>query len=204
MKNILLIMENQMEYDFVKAMLSKVGFNVLSMQKGADMRTKFKDSFPDLVLTSVLGKQQEALNEFAVVREKRGVPKFVWAGALSRWNALDDTQKKIIDENIITPIQAEKLLKVIAHLLEMNSEELLDKYRELYYGENKAKRRYVVSDEERTKREQKYKEAVENVEASEAVLSGKVLKSFNDQAAGKANTTRLLDLKKEFLKKMFK
>lgn len=203
MKNILLILDNSVEYDFTKTILTKLGFNVMSMLKGADMRSKFRDAFPDLVITSVLGSEQQALDEFAAIRAKRGIPKFIWVGPVSKLSGLSEVQKKLIDQSMPSPIQPEKLVGIICSLLEIPEDELLKKYHDLYTKSFKGMNKQGQKTE-KSERLTKYDEILANVEMQDKVFSAKELRAHNDDKAGQLNTTELLEQKKAFVKKMFK
>jgi DNA-binding NtrC family response regulator len=203
MRNILLILENAIEFDLTKTVLVKLGFNVLSLQKGADMHVKLKENFPEVVITSILGKQDVMLEEFINIRAKRGVPKFIWVGAESRVKKLNDVQLKLIDATLSTPVQPEALIEKVCGLLNMPAEELIETYRRLLVGSSPIQRSMgsssLIHDEKRALNYAKIASGIEK-----QVFTAKDLDRFSSRTDGEGNTEDLLKKKRQFVKAMFK
>ncbi|MBY0313953.1 MAG: hypothetical protein K2Q26_00405 [Bdellovibrionales bacterium] len=200
MKTILLVLDNSIEFEFAKTILTKTGFNVLSRQYGADITAKLHNNFPDVVVLSHFGNNQK-LEDLVKLKTTRGVPKFMWVGAPERYKKLEDATKTIIDRVMESPIQPEKMLEGICELTGLSSEEIIKNYRSLYKSsEAKGKAPMAATSD----REARYKSILENVEAKDMVFSSKELKKRSDLDAGDKNTTNLLDQKKEFLRTLFK
>jgi len=203
MPTILLILENAIEYDLTKTVLVKLGFNVLSLQKGADMQKKLKEHFPEVVITSVLGKQDAGIEEFINIRAKRGTPKFIWVGAESRLKKLNDTQLKLIDATLATPVQPEALIEKVCGLLNMPAQQLIESYRKLLVGSMplKAAGSLLINDE---KRAANYAKIADGIKKQDKVFTARDLDKFSGKDDGDANTETLLNKKRQFVRAMFK
>lgn len=204
MPTILLILENAIEYDLTKTVLVKLGFNVLSLQKGAEMRDKLKSHFPEVVITSVVGKQDAGIEEFIDIRAKRGTPKFIWVGAESRLKKLNETQLKLIDATLATPVQPEALIEKVCGLLNMPAQQLIETYRKLLVGSSSSKTQSnspLIRDE---KRAASYAKIADGIEKQDKVFTAKDLDRFTDKKDGGANTEDLLNKKRQFVRAMFK
>lgn len=200
MKTILVLLENTIESDFAKTILSKTGFNVLSRQY--DISAKLQHTFPDVVITSSLANQKKSLDELIQLKANKGIPKFIWIGAQDRFKKLDDETRKVIDFRLESPIQPEKMIEAICHLTGLSAEEVIKHYRSLYLKSlDKANVKKTLSSEERLNR---YKSISDQIESKDMVFSAKELKKRGTPDAGAKNTTTLLDQKKEFLKTLFK
>jgi DNA-binding NtrC family response regulator len=206
MKNVLLILDSPIEFDLTRTILFKLGFNILSLKKGSDMYARFREYFPDIVITSVLGTQDEMLVEFVKIREKRGIPKFIWVGSDSRMKKLSDIQLKVIDANLTRPLQPEQLIRTVCTLLELPADELVAKYFGLLSGSMTEPNQgnVIVSGEKAETVESRYNVHVQNVEHQDKVFTAKDLMQHNTATAGDGNTEELLNKKKEFLKSLFK
>lgn len=211
MRNILLILENSLEFNLTKAVLQKLGFNILSLQKGADMHQLLAKSFPDLVITSVLGSQDEFLNDFVQIRQKRGTPKFIWVGPVARLDKLKTAQRQLIDASLSTPIQPDVLIQSVCHLFELDAAEYLQKYRALMNttaaGSDLIKVTgsiAVPTTASDPVRAEKYNQILKNIPKVDKVFSTKDLDkhTLKDEAAG--NTVDLLEKKKKFVKALLK
>jgi DNA-binding NtrC family response regulator len=204
MPTILLILENAIEYDLTKTVLVKLGFNVLSLQKGAEMRDKLKEHFPEVVITSVLGKQDAGIEEFVNIRSKRGTPKFIWVGAESRLKKLNEVQLKLIDATLSTPVQPEALIEKVCGLLNMPSQQLIDTYRKLLVGGTPARppgQSAMIKDE---KRAASYAKIAAGIPVQDKVFTAKDLDRFSGKDDGDKNTETLLNKKRQFVRAMFK
>lgn len=199
MHSILLNIENAVEYNFVQTLLTRVGFNILAIRKGADMKNILENNFPEVVITSRMGREQNTLHELMKIKESRGVPKFIWLGAPSQFNKLNHDQKEMIDGMVSTPIQPERLIETICQMIGVDVGHFKDRYRDLYKKEVGTKYRLELSDEKK----RSYDNFLQNTEKQEDTLDVKSL-SRASKGRGEANTEDLLQLKKEFVKKLIK
>jgi DNA-binding NtrC family response regulator len=209
MRNILLILENSLEFNLTKTVLQKLGFQVLWIQKGVDMKEKLQKNFPDLVITSILGTQDQFLNEFVKVREKRGTPHFIWVGPSSRLDRLKSAQRQLIDANLPTPIQPDLLIQQVCQLFKFDSVEYLQKYRAMLSSSQNETVRVVGSVHSKEfivdpVRAEKYSKYVENIPKQDRVFSLKEIdkRIKGDQPQG--NSVDLFEKKKTFIKALFK
>ncbi len=219
MRNILLILENQLEFDLTKTVLQKLGFQVVWLQKGDNSREKLSKNFPELVITSVLGSDADFLSEFIKVRQARGTPKFIWVGAASRLDKLTTVQRQLIDANLPTPIQPDVLIQSVCRLFQLDEAEYLQTYRKLLMGHSTtssktasastapaAKHTFVkgIADPfEDSARTSKYKDLAKKIEPQDKVFSMRELdKSLREDPGG--NTTDLLQKKRAFVKALLK
>lgn len=209
MRNILLILENNLEFNLTKTVLQKLGFQVLWIQKGVDMNDRLQKNFPDLVITSVLGTQDQFLNEFVKVREKRGTPHFIWVGPASRLDRLKTAQRQLIDANLPTPIQPDLLIQQVCQLFELNAAEYLQRYRSMLAGTKSDIVRVTGSVNAKELivdpvRAEKYSQFVANIPKQDRVFS---LKEIDKRMRGdqpSANSVDLFEKKKNFIKALFK
>lgn len=213
MRNILLILENSLELNLTKTVLQKLGFQVLWLQRGADMHQKLSQNFPDLVITSVLGTQDEFLNEFIQVRQKRGIPRFIWVGPTSRLDRLKTAQRQLIDSNLPTPIQPDVLIEQVCELFELDVKEYLQKYRSLMTSHQPAKNTVHITggktppmtnfdDPERAK---KYQDFLKNVPKLDKTFSLKEIdKKIRAEGEPQGNSQDLLEKKRAFVKSLLK
>lgn len=210
MRNILLILENNLEFDLTKTVLQRLGFHVFWIQKGVDMHEKLSKNFPDLVITSVLGSQDEFLKEFMQVREKRGTPQFIWVGATSRLDKLSPAQRKLIDANLPTPVQPDLLIQTVCRLFQVDATDYLKRYREMILGASNNELIKVtgsiptmetLADPARTA---KYKSYLEKVPTIDRVFSMREIDKRLLSSETKGNTQDLLEKKKSFIKALFK
>lgn len=201
MKNILLILDNALEFDLARTILFKLGFNVLSLKKGDDIRSRLKENFPELVITSIVGSQDEMLQEFIKIRDKMGVPKFIWVGQVSKVKDFSEVQKKVIDSTLARPLQPEQLIGAVCGLLDLPSEQHIAKYRFLVAGKGSQQPVSKIIDPVRAAA---YAEKIKKIESKDKVFSLKELSSRNDLKAGIENTPELGIQKKEFIKKLLK
>jgi CheY-like chemotaxis protein len=213
MRNILLILENNLEFNLTRTVLQKLGFNVLSIQKGADMHERLAKSFPDLVITSVLGSQDEFLNDFIQVRQKKGTPKFIWVEHTSSLDKLKTAQRQLVDASLSTPIQPDVLIQNVCQLFDLDVAEYLQKYRALMNGSVNV----VGQDDIRVSgsvaipisssdpiRGEKYKDFLKNVPKMDKVFSAKDLDKYSNQEETTGNAADLLEKKKKFVKALIK
>lgn len=222
MKNILLILENPLEFDLTKTVLQRLGFNVIWIQKGLDMNEHLQKNFPDLVITSVLGQKDEFLDEFLRIRTKRGTPQFIWVGPKSRLNSLKESQRKLIDSNMQPPIQPDLLITSVCKLFDLNAQEYIANYRAMITGsvrvEDKASVHPMTKGSSAAKlapksevimikdpvRAQKYEKFLEKVEKQDKVFTVRdLLKRTRLEGSG-GNTSELFEKKKSFIKALFK
>lgn len=202
MKNVLLILDNALEFDLTRTILVKLGFNILSIKKGADMHARLKENFPDLVITSVVGNQDEILMEFLKIRENRGIPKFIWVGPDTKMKKLSDVQMKVIDSTLSRPLQPEQLIKNVCELLGLSVEKHVAVYRGLTTESLKAPEKpNQIHDPVRAAA---YSKFVKNTEDMDKTFSLKQVIGHNDVTAGLENTEEQTKKKKEFLKTLFK
>lgn len=201
MKNVLLILDNALEFDLTRTILFKLGFNILSIKRGADMHQRLKENFPDLVITSVLGTQDEMLTEFLKIREKRGIPKFIWVGPDTKMKKLSDVQMKVIDATLPRPLQPEQLIRTACDLLGLSA----DKHVATYHGlVSESMTTPVPSKINDPVRAAAYSQMVKKTENLDKTFSLKEVDVHNDITAGAENTEQLNSKKKEFLKTLFK
>jgi CheY-like chemotaxis protein len=201
-KNILLILDNALEFDVTRTILFKLGFNILSIKKGADMHARLKENFPDLVITSVLGTQDEMLTEFTKIREKRGIPKFIWVGPDTKMKKLSDVQKKVVDATLSRPVQPEQLIRTACDLLGLPADKHIHLYRGLVADSLKAPA--TSSKIHDPARAVAYGKVVQKIENIDKTFSLKEVAHRNDKTAGLENTEELGAQKKAFLKSLFK
>jgi CheY-like chemotaxis protein len=209
MKNILLILENKLEFNLTKTVLQKLGFNVLSLQMGTNMHEALTKSFPDLVVTSVLGTQDEFLNEFIQVRQKRGTPKFIWVGPVSRLDKLKTNQRQLIDASLSTPIQPDVLIQIVCKLFELDPVEYLQKYRSMMGmgGQDVIKvsgQIAVPTSAADPIRAEKYKKLAQNTPKLDKVFSVKDLDKHMRKDEATENTVDQLEKKRKFVKALLK
>jgi len=211
MRNILLILDNKLEFNLTKTVLHKLGFNVLSIQKGADMHERLAKSYPDLVITSVLGTQDEFLKDFIKKKKKRGIPKFIWVGAPSRLDKLKSSQMQLIDASLTTPIQPDVLIQSVCQLFELDAGEYLQRYRALMTSGGTSQDMIkltggvtVPTSLADPARAEKYKNYLKNVPQLDKVFSLKEIDKNLRTEEAKANTMDLLDKKKKFMKALLK
>lgn len=210
MRNILLILENSLEFDLTKTVLQRLGFHVFWIQKGVDMHEKLSKNFPDLVITSVLGTQDEFLNEFMKVREKRGTPHFIWVGPAARLDQLTSAQRKLIDANLPTPIQPDLLIQNVCRLFQVDAADYLKRYREMILGANNNELIKVTGSVAPMEsfadpaRSTKYKAYLDKVPKMDRVFSMREIDKRLLSSETKGNTQDLFEKKKSFIKALFK
>lgn len=204
MKNILLILDNTLEFDLTRTILFKLGFNILSIKKGADMHARLQENFPDLVITSVLGTQDDMLTEFTKIRENRGIPKFIWVGPDTKMKKLSGVQMKVIDATLSRPIQPEQLIRTACELLGLVADKYIDRYRGLLSDSLASPSPSSSSIIQDPVRAAAYGKVVQKVENIDKTFSLKEIAHRNDKKAGLENTAELGAQKKEFLKALFK
>lgn len=203
MKNVLLILDNALEFDLTRTILVKLGFNILSIKRGDDMHKRLKENFPDLVITSVVGNQDEFLTEFIKIREKRGIPKFIWVGPDTKMKKLSDVQMKVIDSTLARPLQPEQLIRNVCDLLDLSAETHVAAYRGLVSDtlQTPAPKANKIHDPARAAA---YAQIVKKTENLDKTFSLKEVAGHNDVTAGVENTDQQTNKKKEFLKSLFK
>lgn len=204
MKNILLIIENSLEFDLTRTVLFRLGFNILSLQKGADMHTRLQENVPDLVITSVLGADDEILQAFIDVRAKHGTPKFLWVGPVYKVKALNDTQKQLIDDTMSTPIQPEVLITKVCDLLALPSQKMIDAYHKLLSGSFKLPEQPKSKLIHDPARAEKYAAIARKIEKYNRVFKSETLDKFTTPEGAGGNTEDLLNKKQQFVKTIFK
>ncbi len=202
MKNVLLILDNALEFDLTRTILVKLGFNILSIKKGADMHARLKENFPDLVITSVVGNQDQILTEFIKIRENRGIPKFIWVGPDTKMKKLSEVQMKVIDSTLARPLQPEQLIKNVCELLGLSVEKHVAAYRGL--TANTLQTPAAPNKINDPVRAAAYAEFVKKTEDLDKTFSLKEVAGHNDITAGVENTDQQTNRKKEFLKNLFK
>jgi DNA-binding NtrC family response regulator len=203
MKNILLVFEHSIEFDFIRVVLTTLGFNTFSLHKNPEVRSKIKKSSPDLVLTSILATKDDILKELLERRAETGLPKFVWVGTQQQYKKLSPAQMQVIDGTLPTPIQPDKLIMIVCELLNIPSKDLIKKYHEIQTksAQPDVKQGMIfVSDKERRNR---YAEALTRVESLDRVLSLKEITKGQPNQTEKANSIDLLEKKKDFVKALF-
>lgn len=201
-KNVLLILDNALEFDLTRTILFKLGFNILSLKKGADMHARLKENFPDLVITSVLGTQDEMLTEFVKIREKRGIPKFIWVGPDTKMKKLSDVQMKVIDATLPRPLQPEQLIRTACELLGLSADKHVDTYHGLVSDSlTSSSTSSKIKDPARAAA---YGQVIKKTENLDKTFSLKEVANRNDKTAGVENTSELGAQKKAFLKSLFK
>ena len=174
------------------------------------MHEKLSQNFPDLVITSVLGSQDEFLNEFIKVRQKRGTPQFIWVGASSKLDKLKTVQRQLIDANLPTPIQPDILIQTVCKLFQMDPGEYLQKYRSMLSGHNSNDMIKVTGSVKGLEsfsdpiRADKYKKFLDTVPKLDRVFSLKEIDKHLRSDEAVANTPDLFEKKKNFIKALFK
>lgn len=203
MKNVLLILDNALELDLTRTILFKLGFNILTIKKGADMHTRLKENFPDLVITSVVGTQDEMLTEFLKIREKRGIPKFIWVGPDNKMKKLSEVQMRVIDATLPRPLQPEELIRKVCELLGLSAEKHVSTYHGLVAGTlgGAPSSSSKINDSERAAA---YNQFIKKTEKLDKTFSMKDVVKHNDITAGVENTSEQTNKKKQFLKTLFK
>lgn len=203
MKNVLLILDNKLEFEFARTILSKLGFHVLSLQGDVDIHLKLQEHFPDLVITSVVGKQDKTLQEFMTIRDKRGTPKFIWVGPDLKMKQLSHVQLRVIDATLQRPLQPELLIRSVCELLELPAETHIKSYRQISNDPIYVGGKVKSATEVKTVRSEKYDQYLQNVEKKDQVFSLKELARRSDPLAGVENSAELSAQKKDFIKKLF-
>jgi CheY-like chemotaxis protein len=222
MRNILLILENTIEFDLTKTVLQKLGFNVMWIQKGQDMHDKLSKNFPDLVITSVLGTDDEFLSEFTKVREKRGTPQFILVGPTSRLEKLKSSQRRLIDAHLQTPIQPDQLIQSVCLLFGLEAPEYLQKYRSMLTGAMTGKSVEKIKGSGSAKasdtifvhgvsepfydssRSKKYQSHADKIEKQDRVFSLREIDKRLKTSEATGNTPDLFEKKKNFIRALFK
>ncbi|MCB9072415.1 MAG: hypothetical protein H6623_02245 [Bdellovibrionaceae bacterium] len=204
MKNILLILDNSMELDLGRTILTKLGFNLLSFNKNLDLTGKFKENFPDLVVTSVVGGSEEMLKEFIKIRQQRGVPKFIWVGPDIKLRRLGALYSRLIDISLKRPLQPEQFIRAVCDLLELSAEDFVGQYYRMLSGSMGAQEGTQSPLIHDSVRAAQYSEKVKSIEKLDKVFTAKDLVKHNSPTAGDENTEDLLNKKKEFLKSIFR
>jgi hypothetical protein len=201
MKNILLVFEHSIEFDFIRVVLSTLGFNAFSLHKNQEVRRKIKESPPELIMTSILAGKDETLRDLLRRREATGLPRVVWVGSPQQHKKLTPSQVLLVDATLFTPIQPEKLITIVCELTNIPVKEILQKYHDIQIkGPDKKKDVFVVSDQERSDR---YTEFVKGIESKDRVLSMKDLLKAQPEIQDRANSQDLLEKKKDFVKALF-
>ncbi len=203
LKNVLLILDNSLEFDFAKTILSKLGFNVLYVQEGVDLSARLLENFPDLVITSVVGNQDRTLQEFMKIRDAKGIPKFIWVGPDLKMRQLSAAQLKVIDATLQRPLQPELLIRCVCDLLDLQPEPHVKNYRS-FSSENIYVSGDVKTDSRAHLKASKYDSHLAKIERVDKVFSLKELSKRNEATAGSENSPELSLQKKDFLKKLFK
>lgn len=201
MKNILLVFQHSVEFDFIRVILTNLGFNAISLHKSIENRTKLKDQPPDLVITGSLTTKDETLVDLIQTRQASGKPKFIWVAPPQEFKKISKAQSQLVDFMLPTPIQPNKLIEATCQLLDVSAHEYLQKYQELQSKSSPQKNsdRIVVTDKER---KQRYDDVVMNVKNMDRVLN---LREVNKrrQPNPQENSPELLEKKKVFLKALF-
>lgn len=165
------------------------------------MHARLKENFPELVITSVVGTQDEMLQEFLKIREKRGIPKFIWVGPDNKMKKLSDVQMKVIDATLQRPLQPEQLIRTTCELLGLSPETHVSNYRGMVANSMDKKAPSAIHDPVRA---ENYGKIIKTTESLDKVFSLKELDVRNETSAGLENTAELSNKKKEFLKNLFK
>ena len=201
MKNILLVFQHSIEFDFIRVILTTLGFNALSLHKSSEVRSKLKTSSPDLVITTSLATKDETLVELISTRQTTGKPKFIWVGAPKDFKKISKAQSQLIDNMIATPIQPDRLIEVVCDLLGVPADEYVRKYHEIQSKNSSDKNNSVirVTDKERKKRYEDVLTRVENLDRTFSMKNIAKRKEPNPSA----NSPDLQEKKKDFVKALF-
>lgn len=201
MKNILLVFQHSVEFDFIRVILTTLGFNAISLHKSAENRTKLKGQPPDLVITASLTTKDETLVDLIQTRQSSGKPKFIWVASPQEFKKISKAQSQLVDFMLPTPIQPNKLIEATCKLLDVSAQEYVQKYQELQAKAptQKSSDRILVTDKER---KQRYDEVLTHVKSMDRVLN---LREVNKrkQPNPQENSPELLEKKKVFLKALF-
>lgn len=221
----MLVLDNDAERVFLDKVLTRLGYEVISMKKGAVLSEQLLDHFPDVVFAATLGKNQKILTALAKIKEARGKPKVVFVRLEREAAPLNADQKKVVDGVLYSPIDPFKLLDTLAHVTQRDLQELRQLYNEMLQKERgleveptiptapQKKTDYATSKDDSgvliidyTRRE-KYKEICKNLSKEKREipefdatklreLQKKQSKSVSEDADVKAN-------RKHFLKTLF-
>lgn len=207
-KKIILVIENAREQDFLDKLLRRLGFNVLVAGKAEGMTHELSNFVPDLVFASILGKKSYTLKALAKVRDARGIPKVVLVRGGQDQVPLTNDQKQIVDGLLKSPIDPFEMLTVLADQLSLPLDELKNRYHQALKGSARKSEASGFGSliKFQQSKSEGYQTIVDKMSSENFEISfntEKLKKIGKEQSAKASNDKDLVDLKKEFLKKLF-
>jgi|GEM_PF-2252315 len=209
----MLVIENQMEQQFLEKFTRRLGFHTASVSKTQVVADQLRDFFPEVVFASAIGKESKTVNALAKIKASRGIPKVVFVRPENDNSPLSPAQKKVVDGVLYSPIDPFKLIDVLAETMELSADQLRSKYKDMAVTDSetlapqkKSARpgKVLLFDSER---KQKYDQIVADIEEgnkNHGLFDTKKFKELQKAQAAKANDDPELEtLKKSFVKTLF-
>jgi len=202
------VIDNSKENDFLDRLLRRLGFNVLVATKADAVGQELAQFVPDLVFASMIGKKSNTLEALAKVKASRGIPKVIFVRPAQETKPLTKDQKLIIDGLLKSPIDPFDLLSVLAEQLELSLEDLKEKYRKIIRGDrdqSSAGRFGSLLKFDQTKVE-RYAFVAGQISEDHSKMtfdSEKLRKKASEQEKEAEQNQSLVDLKKDFVNKLY-
>jgi len=131
MAKLMLVIDDYKELTYAERLLKRMGFDVMSFNRESSVGDALLSFFPDLLIASYKGQSIDGLR--LATKQKRQAPNSKVLLLLQQGQSpqLTPEQRSKIDALIDLPLQPHDVLFVIAQLLRLNAETLLDKFEKL-------------------------------------------------------------------------
>jgi CheY-like chemotaxis protein len=131
MAKILLVIDDYNELLYIETLLKRMGFDVLALNKDANVADSVLGFFPELVLATLKGPMVDGVKVSVRVKKQAPGAKVVLLYPENQSPQLTSEQKSKVDALIETPVQPQDTLLIMAQLLKMDGEALIEKFEKL-------------------------------------------------------------------------
>lgn len=123
----MLVIDDYSELVFLETFLKKLGFDVLSLNKDSAVNDALLSFMPELVFAVLKGRTVDGIRLAARLKKLGAAPKVALLNPAGHAVQLGAEQKAKIDALVETPINPKDAIMVVAQLMKLDAQVLLDK-----------------------------------------------------------------------------
>lgn len=131
MAKVMLVIDDFNELLYIETLLKRMGFDVFSLNKDATLADSLLGFFPAMVVSTFKGPLVDGIRVSALVKKQVPNAKVALLYPQSTMPQMTSEQKGKVDALIEMPVQPQDTLLIIAQLLKLDAQALLEKFEKI-------------------------------------------------------------------------
>jgi hypothetical protein len=127
-KKIMLVIDDYNELEFLESLLRRLGFDILSLSKDLSVASSILGFFPDLVIAQAKSRSVDGLALAPKIKRLAPNSRMLLLHGIGQAPRVSPEQKNSIDALMETPVDAQKLIFLLAQLGNMDENALKEKF----------------------------------------------------------------------------